>query len=327
MTHVVSPDPSTVVDAPPRREHVHGAFATRFQVDRSRADGIRVVQGAMYRNDGSLIDLSVRVSGVMGDHVHTADPPTVRIERAEVLRGRGLYLGNVYSHYGHFITEGLGTLWPVARGERFDYFAAHPFIFANTQPDFLVQAFRRLGIDIDRVHVLRRPTLFDDIVVPERAWQASVSVNLAFRDVVDRIRRHGEGDLKVYLSRDRIAKRPIANEIDVATAFERRGFTVVRPEELSFAEQLELYARASVIAGFAGSQLHNLLFARSGTVVISIGDGLRRPLMPNQVLCNAIRESTAIVVDFKGSGNTFDLDALDGELWAAASVTPPVTAR
>lgn len=50
-----------------------------------------------------------------------------------------------------------------------------------------------------------------------------------------------------------------------------RGYEIVRPEELSFAEQIPLFANVSHIVGEHGSGMHAALFAPPGTVVGCIG--------------------------------------------------------
>jgi capsular polysaccharide biosynthesis protein len=54
--------------------------------------------------------------------------------------------------------------------------------------------------------------------------------------------------------------------------FESSGFVMVRPEKLSLQEQITMMQTTDVVAGYAGSQLHNSMFCKKGATVISIGD-------------------------------------------------------
>lgn len=65
-------------------------------------------------------------------------------------------------------------------------------------------------------------------------------------------------------SRKRGSVGQIANIENVERRFNRAGFVSVFPEELSFAEQRQLFADASAIAGEDGSGLHNIIFSRPG---------------------------------------------------------------
>jgi capsular polysaccharide biosynthesis protein len=62
--------------------------------------------------------------------------------------------------------------------------------------------------------------------------------------------------------------RRCRNARDVEKVFERYGFTIVYPEELTIPQQATLFAGAPVIAGFAGSALFSLLYASRVTDVI-----------------------------------------------------------
>lgn len=65
-------------------------------------------------------------------------------------------------------------------------------------------------------------------------------------------------------------KRSIANEDAVEALFLKKGFTMVAPETLPLREQIALFRGAKIIAGEAGSALHNSIFADSGATVISL---------------------------------------------------------
>jgi capsular polysaccharide biosynthesis protein len=65
-----------------------------------------------------------------------------------------------------------------------------------------------------------------------------------------------------------------SNESEVANTFARRGFDIIDPSKLSYAQQISLFQNADVIAGAHGSAFANLIWSRPGTKVID--------LMPDQ---------------------------------------------
>jgi capsular polysaccharide biosynthesis protein len=77
-------------------------------------------------------------------------------------------------------------------------------------------------------------------------------------------------DDRIFISR-RIAKRACRNAAEVEELFVRHGFTLVYPEDLPLADQVAMFRRADVIAGFAGSGLFNTCFVTEPTRVIQIG--------------------------------------------------------
>ena len=66
---------------------------------------------------------------------------------------------------------------------------------------------------------------------------------------------------RLYLSREGVGKRNLTNEPEVRALFEARGFEVVHPERLSFAQTLETFANPSCVAAPYGSALLNLVFS------------------------------------------------------------------
>ena len=74
----------------------------------------------------------------------------------------------------------------------------------------------------------------------------------------------------LWLSRRHQYRRFLANEDAIETMAKRLGFDVVVPESLSLVDQVRLCANARAIAGSAGANLTNLMFARPGTPVLGL---------------------------------------------------------
>lgn len=75
---------------------------------------------------------------------------------------------------------------------------------------------------------------------------------------------------KLYISRDRSRYRTFINDQEVREFLLQRGFREVFAEELSFREQVDLFASAETIVAPHGAGLSNLVFCRPGTKVIEI---------------------------------------------------------
>jgi hypothetical protein len=76
------------------------------------------------------------------------------------------------------------------------------------------------------------------------------------------------GYRRLFISRRHFPGRQLVNETQVIDVFERYGFEVVFPEELSLLEQARLFASASAVAGVKGAALTNMVFCPPETVVI-----------------------------------------------------------
>jgi capsular polysaccharide biosynthesis protein len=75
---------------------------------------------------------------------------------------------------------------------------------------------------------------------------------------------------RLYVSRRGHPMRVMVNETALEAALVRRGFQILRPEGLSAADQIRLFAQAEVIVGPTGAGLTNAIFAAPGCTVVEI---------------------------------------------------------
>lgn len=81
---------------------------------------------------------------------------------------------------------------------------------------------------------------------------------------------------KIFLSRKDITMksggryRALLNEEALIEALAQRGFQIVEPETLSFADQVRLFWEAELVVGLGGAALFNVVFCKPGTRVVSI---------------------------------------------------------
>jgi hypothetical protein len=304
----------------PKIEYHQRAFSTEFRI----FDGSQVPErdprfnhclafttGALYTTNGDIIALSERGGGlhggdqVAGVDLPTVPPPSSWLEK-QIFEGRTLYLGHFMNQYGHFITETLSRFWALREGHDFDRYAFFPFwfdggkpIFAEAQDFFLDQ----FAIPREKVVFLTSPVLFEEIVVPERLFTIADVVNVKLSYIYEKVRRRFEqpsGVARIFLSRLEPYAR-IANVGAVEDVFRRNGFEIVYPERLPIRQQMILYANCHVMAGFAGSSLHNSLFAREGTLVIELGDVRSRGLpLPQQTAVNQATSVDGVFLPYMG---------------------------
>lgn len=122
-----------------------------------------------------------------------------------------------------------------------------------------------LGVGPERivVHDPEGVSLFSRLIVPSWPTPAKLAPSAGVYDVYRRLApRGGAADRPLlYLTRKNVGSRRMVNEAEVCDLFERRGFRVVDPGGLSFAEVRELFANPACVAGPFGSAFHNLAFA------------------------------------------------------------------
>jgi hypothetical protein len=76
-------------------------------------------------------------------------------------------------------------------------------------------------------------------------------------------------DRRIYVSRRKSA-RSLPNEIEVESQLEARGFEVVFSEDLTWIQQVQIFAEASLVIGPHGAGLANAVFMEPGSVLIEI---------------------------------------------------------
>ena len=227
------------------------------------------------------------------------------VENASFWDGKFLFLGHSFNMYGHFLLETLPMLsylldQKISRG-----------IFLPWQEDnsLTYEFMDLLNIDHDQVLVYsQNHIIFADFVVKPRPFIINTRIlkDLSpYRKVLEHIHNMQlsvcsslKGLKKVFLSRE--ANRiPLEVSKLVESLFQKKGFTVIRPEHLTIKEQIYLSKSASIIAGFSGSQLHNSIFASENTLIIEIGDEYRKTMNPNQYISNKISGSVSKFIAYK----------------------------
>jgi hypothetical protein len=108
------------------------------------------------------------------------------------------------------------------------------------------------------------PTDLDRGIFAEVALKCSGDIN-------------GSASERIFVSRRSITTkvydglyRALINEDELVEALAARGFLIVEPEFLSFADQVALFRRAKAVVGLGGAGMFNVIFCQPGTKIVSI---------------------------------------------------------
>lgn len=177
-------------------------------------------------------------------------------------------------NYYHFLLESLPA---AAIAVRTPALSGCKLIFSRLSK-WQNEALRMAGVPEDRVLELENLKPGGKETDYLRFADAWIPVDLPFalacavaRWMLPADRRVKRG-ARYYISRGgggHILQR-LRNEDEVIAAFEARGFTPVLAERLSFREQVELFARAEIIAGVHGAGLTNALHAPEQSWLIEV---------------------------------------------------------
>lgn len=183
--------------------------------------------------------------------------------------------GTGYPNYGHFLYDGLPLVHLTMASLR----GTRPAIVGPPLSAWQRSILEVLGL-ADDYRAMRSPVQFRKLVT-----SSLVSLHLPYptrfvRPVLDTIRfRLGGSERprsrRVFISRaNHDAKRGLTNRAAVEACFARHGYEIVRPEEMSFAEQVRLFSTCTIVAGESGAGLANVAFCDPGTKVLEIQPAL-----------------------------------------------------
>jgi hypothetical protein len=191
------------------------------------------------------------------------------------IEGRAFLLAsNFSSNYYHWLFDGLGRL------------LAAPEVIADASVRLIVGAgvarwqletLAMLGIDASRLEHVADDEMVtvDELLVARQHRDGNSPSPSVVRFVRDRLGAPppaSRGTRRLYLARYASSTmRQLANEQEVIDIVRRHGFEVVSPAGMTVAEQRDLFAQASVVAGAVGAAFSNLVFAPPGTQTVMFG--------------------------------------------------------
>ena len=111
---------------------------------------------------------------------------------------------------------------------------------------------------------------FNQAIMPHKL-HASPLTGVFYRNFVQMIEgKGGRSAKRIYISRQKAARRPIANESAVVEVLKDYDFQIVFAEDLSFEEQVACFAAADIIVSPHGAGLANAVFSHSRVAVIEL---------------------------------------------------------
>ena len=174
-----------------------------------------------------------------------------------------------FPNYGHFLYDGLPAAFMLScilPGERFR-------IVGQPLHSWQEQILSALGLRDSYVEI-KAPVRFRKMLA-STMLALHVSYPTGFvRPIFDFLRyRYGTrntANKKLFISRGGSKKRWLLNRAEVEACATEFGFEIVRPEQLSFAEQVRLFSNATVVIGESGAGMANVGFCQPGAAVLEI---------------------------------------------------------
>ncbi len=237
------------------------------------------------------------------------------------LAGPWFHLDNeVRGHFGHLMTETLSRMWawPQVKERHPD---ARVLLGTNRRREvqpYEYDILRAGGIVPEDVVLVEEPVRVERLLSATPMLSNPQYVHPRITETWDRVgdtlAREATGlehSPRIFCSR-RLSKRACRNTDEVEEVFAAHGFAVVYPEDFGLGDQVEMFRTAEVVAGFAGSGMFQLCFARDPKRVITLSSS--RYNARNEYLIASVRGHTIDAItsepeedDFQ-SPFTFDHD-------------------
>ncbi len=249
--------------------------------------------GAVYDAGGALVRESLRFP----DKHRPRDPQFLASAREQGLTierriKRALYLGHAFTHFGHFLIETVPAFYWTQYVDPDVALLFHPFDEngRNVFTDFLHgrECLALLGVPPDRIVMATADLEVEELLLPPRHYNMRAGPRYDFREVYRtlaaavRPSRTEPGATRIYLSRRLLPKprlRRVLNEAALERQVARRGFTILHPQRMSLAEQINAVSAADLVAGIDGSALHLSAFMRPGSRMLVLQTKRRRTVL------------------------------------------------
>ena len=176
-------------------------------------------------------------------------------------------------------------------------------------------AVRRVTLEAGRQYRLRE-AVFCDYAVGLADFACAARVQDLAGRLAGTVDDAGAVGRRIYVSRLDATHRRLLNEGELVTRLARRGFAIVDPGRMDFAEQVAAFRGASLVVGPHGAGLANTMFCRAGALVYELLPGA----YPNACMVTlSVRRDGATWVDAfdsPGEGPAFlrdwslDIDAV-----------------
>jgi hypothetical protein len=193
--------------------------------------------------------------------------------RVEKHRGEFIWATDLWSgNYYHWLCESLPRLYKLKLHVP-SAIAIIPYSFKNIP--FIKESLDLLGI----AHIYLSDGsshFFESLYTVESdpPWgNVNPELHIQFRDEL--VKRAGisdnkTGPRKIYISREKAARRKISNETQIISMLTDHGYEIIHAENIHFKDQIKLFSEANYLLGQHGAGHTNLMFMKPGSRVMEI---------------------------------------------------------
>ncbi len=245
--------------------------ATVLPLQEFPGDTLAWGRGGMLDSDGNFIPQS----GIT-NYYETGYPAL----NSEYRDARVVYGGYFVHHWGHFLLDTVPRLWYCFENDA----QVDKYVFmVNLGEDTGLKGnyrefFALLGI-LDKIEIVNQPTRYREVIVPELSYDRRNSYwSQRYNEIFEKVSANVKPDPKwepkqrIFLSRGRLTKalKMEAGLQFLDHYFQKNGFEVIYPEQISLSYMIFLIRNAELCASGSGSLPHNMLFGADGQKIVIV---------------------------------------------------------
>lgn len=216
-----------------------------------------------------------------------------------------IYLAMYYRVWGHCMTDMIRRVWFLKTDVYKENFSSCPIILNDIHggggiiPQFL-DLLKILEINLDKVELLDKPARFQKIIFPDDSFKRGMFTK-EYVETIDIARNYAQKNFNKLSQKNfffHYNKGIRYGSARLAKYFDSKGFEVIRPENFSVKDQLNILANCERFASTVGSCSHNSVFLKDHTEVLLIPRSAAR-----------LNNTAQIVLDQMHDKNTFYIDS------------------
>lgn len=252
--------------------------------------------GVINNNELDSFSISSFYNPIFHDFsIRTGNIP-VDIGKVECVDDEIIYIGDVDSFFGHFLTNSLTRLWILFNPEFLNYKVC--YIGKDPSSSF-IEAFYLFGIKKENLVYINKPTMFSKVIIPEPSYRYWDYWHMDFKRTFDKIRSNVQKKYnypKIYFSRSTyFGASGTFGEIPIEKIFKKNGFRIIHPDSYTFSEKIAMLSNCKVLAGLSGTGMHNALFCNDNVTCYILN---RSPcIIPVQIQIDQMKKINSYYID------------------------------
>lgn len=186
--------------------------------------------------------------------------------RQNYLRGQYCLLASFWDNFGHWIPEHLLKICTLIEAG-LDISKVN-FIVRSNPDGFKIKLLEAAGISPSQIIFWNKSFLrVEELLVPSYPQITKERLDWINRLVPIDSTSSFDSNKRIYLSRQKQNHRKIINEEEVQEVLQKYNFLTIYPEELSFADQVSLIRKSTLLFGPQGSAFTLQIFMPNGSIL------------------------------------------------------------